>query len=412
MGWITRWRYEVSEKPVRPGIWKLKSGGYIVSTQVTDARGRRRTVQKVLKGAKLEEAQSALVEARRDARRRLSGAKQSNELFADFAVDLLERKLRAKDIKSAKGEEKWRDILGHHLVPRFGHLECREIRHSHVTMWRDELARKIGESKLSPTTGNTWLSVLRVISKAMVAELELDRDPCVGLRSFDTTTRPTYTDEAPNALTAKQTRAFLEVMAEKYPQFHAMAVLGFATGLRPSSLRPLRRSGSEADVDLETGVLRVRRSNSLGKEIMNTTKTGRRQTIHMPPELVAILKAHVEAIEDVPENEQRRHKRMRESVYLFPSVRGGMRSRSVLDRAFEDVRKQVGVTFEITPRAMRRTFQDLARAAEVHDVVARSISGHATERMQEHYSTAQADEQRAGLAKVVQLFAQKKEVRG
>src|SRR5262245_32825278 len=30
----------------------------------------------------------------------------------------------------------------------------------------------------------------------------------------------------------------------------------------------------------------------------------------------------------------------------------------------------------VTPRAMRRTFQDLARAAEVQDIVTRSISGH------------------------------------
>jgi hypothetical protein len=36
---------------------------------------------------------------------------------------------------------------------------------------------------------------------------------------------------------------------------------------------------------------------------------------------------------------------------------------------------------------MRRTFQDLARAAEVRDIVTRSASGHSTEAMQRHYST-------------------------
>jgi hypothetical protein len=32
----------------------------------------------------------------------------------------------------------------------------------------------------------------------------------------------------------------------------------------------------------------------------------------------------------------------------------------------------------LSPYFMRRTFQDLCRAAQVHDFVARSISGHAT----------------------------------
>ena len=35
----------------------------------------------------------------------------------------------------------------------------------------------------------------------------------------------------------------------------------------------------------------------------------------------------------------------------------------------------------------------------------RSISGHLTERMQQHYSTVNAAEQRDALAKVIRLFA-------
>ena len=34
----------------------------------------------------------------------------------------------------------------------------------------------------------------------------------------------------------------------------------------------------------------------------------------------------------------------------------------------------------------------------------RSISGHLTERMQDHYSTVRPDEQRASIAKVIDLF--------
>ncbi len=57
---------------------------------------------------------------------------------------------------------------------------------------------------------------------------------------------------------------------------------------------------------------------------------------------------------------------------------------------------------------MRRTFQDLARAAEVKDIVTRAVSGHATETMQQHYSTVNAEEMRAGIAKVIDLAGVRK----
>ena len=57
---------------------------------------------------------------------------------------------------------------------------------------------------------------------------------------------------------------------------------------------------------------------------------------------------------------------------------------------------------------MRRTFQDLARAAEVKDIVTRAISGHATETMQHHYSTVAAEEKKLAIAKVIELAGVRK----
>jgi hypothetical protein len=52
---------------------------------------------------------------------------------------------------------------------------------------------------------------------------------------------------------------------------------------------------------------------------------------------------------------------------------------------------------------MRRTFQDMARAAEVEDVVTRAVSGHATETMQQRYSTVAPAEIREAIGKVISL---------
>jgi hypothetical protein len=103
---------------------------------------------------------------------------------------------------------------------------------------------------------------------------------------------------------------------------------------------------------------------------------------------------------------------MRKSPYLFPSETGGMRSRSALDKPFRDVLMTLGWTIRLTPRGMRRTFNDLARDADVHDVLTRAISGHETERMQRHYSTAQREEMRQAVGRVISLAVEREKRRG
>ena len=201
--------------------------------------------------------------------------------------------------------------------------------------------------------------------------------------------------EEPNALLPDEVAAFLEAMHRCYPQHYAMTYLGLVTGLRPSSLRPLRRRGAEADVLWEEGQLRVRRSQTLGNEVMNTTKQKRKYTIPLPPQVMEVLRWHVTSQLTTPEQEQ--------SDLLFPSVTGGFRSPSVLNKPFADIADEIGLGKRFTQCGLRRTFNDLARVAQVNDVVTRSISGHLTSRMQDHYSTPAAEEKREGIARVIEL---------
>jgi hypothetical protein len=52
---------------------------------------------------------------------------------------------------------------------------------------------------------------------------------------------------------------------------------------------------------------------------------------------------------------------------------------------------------------MRRTFNDVARAAKVESLVTKSISGHLTDRMKDHYSTVSPVEQRESIGRVLRL---------
>jgi integrase len=314
--------------------------------------------------------------------------------FADYARRIFERKVLRAELRSAKAKAQWRSILEHHLLPTFGQVAVQDLRRSTIETWKDEVARGIRSGDYSPVTANDWIKILRVIVNAAVVELELPKNPIAGVKGFDTSEHPAYTDEEPNALTPDEVPLFLAEMRRRFPQHFAMTALGFATGLRPSSMRPLRRCGDKPDVLWNEGVLLVRRSHSLGEEVMERTKTGRNQRIALPRELVDILRWHVVNLPAGP---------IRDSELLFPSDTGGFRSRSALDKPFRRVALAVGLDKRVTPRAMRRTFQDLARAAEVEDIVTRAISGHATETMQRHYSTVSTDEMRSGLAKVISL---------
>ena len=233
------------------------------------------------------------------------------------------------------------------------------------------------------------------IMAAASAEFEWERNPMVGIERFDASEHLTYTEEEANALTVGEVREFLAAMKDAFPQHFAMTALGFATGLRPSSLRPLRRLGERADVKWHGGVLLVRRSQTVGEEVMETTKTKKHQKLFVPSELMDVLRWHVD---------HQISERVRgASDLLFPSETGGFRSRSVLDKPFRDVALAIKLGKRVTPRGMRRTYQDLARAAEMRDLVTRAISGHATEQMQQHYSTVAQTEMREGIAKIISL---------
>ena len=93
----------------------------------------------------------------------------------------------------------------------------------------------------------------------------------------------------------------------------------------------------------------------------------------------------------------------KESDLLFPSITGGYRSPTTLRKPIAAIAKAAKVKKHLSARCMRRTFQDLGRAAQVHDFVVRAISGHATVDMQAQYSTISGDEVRRGLAKVISL---------
>jgi integrase len=282
-------------------------------------------------------------------------------------------------------------------VSGFGDIYVDQIRPGHVEQWRAGIGRLIQAGRYAPSTANGWLYILRHVLKRAKRELQLPINAADDVPAFDTSQHEPYSDEQPNALSCEETARFLKTMKDEFPAQYAMTFIGIATGLRPSSLRPLRRRGATSDVLWDEGVILVRRSHTLKDEVMNRTKTGRRQRISVPKEVLETLRWHCET--------QLLTQEQRESDLLFPAEDGGFRSECFLTKSFAKVGRLLGLKKRFTPRGMRRTFNDLTRLASVEAVITKSISGHQTDRMREHYSSVSPEEQRRSIGNVLTLIS-------
>ena len=380
--WIKRWGYEM-KRTRDPGIMRLRDGRAFVFGKV---RGILR--MKAVDAPTRRDAQAAR-QAMLDAAR-AEPLMSTRQLFAEYATSLFERKVEQRDIKSAKTRERWASTLTLHLIPQFGTMAVEDVTKLEIEAWKTKVSKRITKGELAPTTANGWLSILLNIMRTAVDDLHLERDPTLRVHQFNTEEHATYTPENPNSLRPEQCPAFLAAMERLYPQHYAMTYLGFVLGLRPSTLRPLRRRGPDADLSWSEKTLHIRRSNALGQEVMRTTKTGINYAVGLPDAVMRVLHWHVNRLT---------RKRL-ESDLLFPALHGGFMSRSALDKPFARVSREVGLRFVLTPRGMRRTFQDLCKAVGVAKETRKAICGHATDAMSEHYATERTDEMREAVGRV------------
>ncbi len=386
--WTTRWKLELSVKAKLPGVWALKSGGHLVRSRPTDPRtGKPVEIFRQLPDLNAKEA-FAWLQAQVDEVKR-AGTPQATKAprWSDCALSLFETKMADGTISTSAGRKKWKQILVHLFKAPWANWYVDRVRHAHLVDWRNALPAlrwrrrpKDPVQPYAPTTLNDWLNVARVVWTSAKHKFELAINPMEGVEDFSTDGHRTYTVEEPNSLTDAEVATWMAMFRQCYPQHYAMTFLGLVLGHRPSTLRPLRRNGPNADVLWDKGVLLVRRSNTTKDVVEDFTKTKRDLVLPLPPVVMAVLKWHVATCLTT--------EAQKASELLFPTDEGGFRSRSCLDKPFADVTRRVGLTKRITPRALRRTFQDLARSALLSGVATKAISGHATDAMRIHYSTA------------------------
>jgi hypothetical protein len=403
-----------------PGVFIMEGGGILVRARVHDPWkpkvpekkwASQRTIKRVFKDKTDEEASAWLTAERARIRSRPS-AKKHELLFARFCHSVLNDKATLRELSADKVLD-WKNHLRHLIegttsfdrtihVPAFGDRLVTEITTAQILEWKKGIATLVYEKgDYKPGTTNGWLSTLKVVLRAARAKYDL-KDVTAGVKQFSTAEHSTYSFEAPNSLTLAQLTAFLEAMKDLHPQHWAIVKFGFVTGIRLVNLSPLRRRpDADGQQDLHwdgelVGRCFIRRSYQRSKEMRQTTKQRQVYPITIPDGLLEDLRWHVET--------QLASGPQRDSVYLFPNEKGEPRQSQVLTKPFQDVSAAIGLPFTLSLRGMRRTFNWMMETAGVDGKVTRSITGHQTVKMQDHYTFKDADMQRHAIGSALAMI--------
>ena len=103
--WVERWKYYVAPKPSRPGVWRLRGGGFLVRGRTTDFRtGKQREVLRTVRDTDAAGAYRFLQAELDGVRSGVTKARQTVR-FSEYAASLFERKVLKGEVASAQTRE-------------------------------------------------------------------------------------------------------------------------------------------------------------------------------------------------------------------------------------------------------------------------------------------------------------------
>lgn len=199
-------------------------------------------------------------------------AETTADTFGTFAVVWLEgRRLKPRT------RDLYRTILERDILPAFEDVPLAGITKAAVRTWQASLPAD------RPTRSAHAYSLLRTILQTAVEDDLLPANPCQ-IRGAGTAPRRRRLQPA----TLPELAAITEAMPAKY---RVAVLLSAWCALRFGELAELRRR----DVDLEAGVLRIRRAvTARGKVIVGTPKSDAGiRDVNIPPHLLEVLRAHL-----------------------------------------------------------------------------------------------------------------------
>lgn len=250
-----------------------------------------------------------------------------------------------------------------HIVPHIGKVQLKRLSPQHL--------QRLYANRLSTgLSGQTVLTVHRTIHRMLGHAVKWDLSARNVAQLVDPPRAQRY--EA-RTLTATEAQRLLEVV--RGDRLEALYVVALATGMRAGELLGLKW----CDVDLETGVVAVRRSLQMDQNkqaVIGDTKTLRSQRrIMLIRSALDVLRAH--RLRQEAEAAAPRHWNMwDEQDLVFPNTVGRpMTAQNLLRRSFRPALERAGLP-PIRFHDLRHTVATLLLAQDVHPKIVSEMLGH------------------------------------
>jgi integrase len=358
-----------------PGVKRLTDGRYRIRVKWTDPKtGRQKDAEKVIAAPSIADAAAQRAGLRAELQRGRTSPLARVRL-GEYATKWMSGKLPTLAPSTRRGHA---CVLDLHVIPALGDYYVDALTRDDVIGWRNA-------QKGEPATVNSRLRMLKTMLRDAVVELELPRDPTLGVKAV----REVRSEDDPNCLTAEQLGRVLAHLREHEPQcFPVLATLAY-TGARFGEVTALKWE----DIDEAKGEIRIRRAQWKGQ--VGPTKTGSTRTVPLAGGLKEILRDH------------RARSLAAQGAglaegWVFVSTNGGLLHNSTPWDALKRATTACKIPHRFTQQGFRRTLNNLLRQATTGEVV-RSVTGHVTEAMTEHYSHVGLGEKQAAFARVFAL---------
>lgn len=378
----------------RPGVYRLGAGRYLVRAKVRSADGRTAQLEREIEARSPADADAQRQRLRDELAGRLEADRNpSPPTRSDVSVRDYARSWLARRSARLRASTRGRYEAGiAKLCAGLGDMRVSDVRHADVEAWHLALEG-------APPTVNGELAIARAMFRSAARDLDLTRSPALDVEPL-----PDNRPRDRKAFAPDELRAVLEELrtSPKLRAWYPLTLALLATGGRFGEVSALRWD----DIDEARGAITIRRAHYRGE--VSATKTRDTREVPMHPELARVLREHRRELV------AGQHPHLA-SGYVFPADRTTLHTQAgPLGRVLRAACAEAGIAPPARlVHALRRAFNDLTRAVAGGEVV-RSMTGHVTPAMTEHYSTVRLEEKRAavrGLSSVVRTEVRTKRAR-
>jgi integrase len=374
------------------GIYRRSSGEIEIRITHRDPRSTKRAdVERILPaGTPLEEAIKQRALLLQKLQQGQSVVPPAAQTLSDFARHWVGQRALEVAPSTLHSELAY---LDNHILPALGHFYLTALLPTDLVAWRS----KLEQSELTlRTTRNAW-SVAVMLLRAAWRDLALPGSPpSKDQRSPRRTAKPIEDGgRETRTLTMVEVGQMLEQVRAIGPQRHAEAAVMAWTGLRSGEVYGLHVE----DVDLERGILSVRRAVWRGVSKSPKTKRGLRQVPILEP-LAEVLRAWLAQGREAALAEMGAEAKLARAKVLFPSQEGAG-SPYRYDNSLRKMKPTPGGV-RATAQMLRRTVNSRlveqvalsAGSPEAALLLLQDAIGHTSSQMTLHYLKANPEAKR------------------